>query len=286
MSTIAASLDDPAAYPVDVHVAPQVGSEADGRVRDGVVLALHAAEFVREVLVTLLQDGIGKLGRIDREHAGRPQQPHEDQHGARHGRPPRGRREANSRSHTSRVIAPTWRYCTSPSESMKNVSGAPYTPKSIAVRPSWSTTITLYGSPSLVWSFGVSVLQPLLDTGRLRANVDFARAGYAVTAANYRRIVLAAMQEAEDGITGLAALDRASTQARVAIASTRRVLDLANSRYEGGVATYLDVITAQQSLLNNERLAAQLDGQRLLTTVFLFKALGGDWQGAATARAE
>jgi outer membrane protein TolC len=88
------------------------------------------------------------------------------------------------------------------------------------------------------------------------------------------------MQEAEDGITGMAALDRATTQARVAIESTRKVLDLATSRYEGGVATYLEVITAQQGLLNNERLAAQLQGQWFLTSVFLVKALGGDWQGA------
>jgi len=49
------------------------------------------------------------------------------------------------------------------------------------------------------------------------------------------------------------------------------------------VATYLDVITAQQGLLNNERLAAQLSGQQLLTTVFLIKALGGDWQPARVA---
>ena len=57
------------------------------------------------------------------------------------------------------------------------------------------------------------------------------------------------------------------------------MLDLANTRYEGGVSTYLDVITAQQALLNSERQAAQLLGQRLLTSVFLVKALGGDWQG-------
>ena len=69
------------------------------------------------------------------------------------------------------------------------------------------------------------------------------------TVANYRRVVLTAMQEVEDGITGLAALERAHAQAQVAIASATRVLDLATSRYEGGVATYLDVITAQQGLL-------------------------------------
>jgi outer membrane protein TolC len=85
------------------------------------------------------------------------------------------------------------------------------------------------------------------------------------------------MQEVEDGITGVATLERASAQAQQAIRSASRVLDLANTRYEGGVATYLDVITAQQTLLSNERQAAQLLGQRLLTSVFLVKALGGDW---------
>ena len=45
------------------------------------------------------------------------------------------------------------------------------------------------------------------------------------------------------------------------------------------------MITAQQALLNSERLAAQLDGQRLLTSVFLVKALGGDWQRELTSQA-
>ena len=144
---------------------------------------------------------------------------------------------------------------------------------------------SLFNAPSLLWSVGVSMLQPLYDAGRIQANVDFARGGYEVTLANYRRVVLTAMQEAEDGITGLAALDSATAQAQVAIDSTKRVLDLANARYEGGVATYLDVITAQQGLLNNERLAAQLQGQQLLTTVFLIKALGGDWQDSPSVAA-
>ncbi len=61
--------------------------------------------------------------------------------------------------------------------------------------------------------------------------------------------------------------------------SARKVLELVNARYEGGVAGPLEVITAQQSLLASERLASQLVGQRLLTTVFLVKALGGGWEG-------
>jgi multidrug efflux system outer membrane protein len=141
---------------------------------------------------------------------------------------------------------------------------------------------TLFDAPSAIWSLGVSLLQPLFTAGRLQANVDFAKAGYDFTVANYRRVVLTAMQEVEDGILGGAALDRAYTQAQVAIDSSSRVLDLATTRYEGGVATYLDVITAQQSLLNAERQASQLHGQRLLIAVFLVKALGGDWQGVTT----
>jgi outer membrane protein TolC len=93
------------------------------------------------------------------------------------------------------------------------------------------------------------------------------------------------MQEVEDGITGGAALERAHTQALAAVASARRVLDMATARYEGGATTYLDVITAQQALLVAERQAAQLLGQRLLTSVFLVKALGGDWQAARVAAA-
>jgi len=137
---------------------------------------------------------------------------------------------------------------------------------------------SLLSAPSLVWSAGVSLVQPLFDAGRIRANVAFARAGYDASVASYRRVVLTAMQEVEDGISGVARLDSATRQATTAVRSSARVLELATARYEGGASTYLDVITAQQGLLSSERLAAQLRGQRLLASVFLMRALGGDWQ--------
>ena len=152
---------------------------------------------------------------------------------------------------------------------------------SITIGPTLGTDsrslASLLNAPSLLWSFGVSATQVLFDGGRLKANVDFARAGHDLVAANYRRVVLTAMQEVEDGIIGLAAVSRASAQAAIAQASARRVFDLASGRYEGGVSSYLDVITAQQSLLASERQVAQLQGQSLLLGVFLVKALGGDW---------
>ncbi len=136
---------------------------------------------------------------------------------------------------------------------------------------------SLFDTPSLVWSLGAQVSQVLFDGGRLKANLAYAQAGHEAAAASYRRVVLGAMQEAEDGITGVAALGRAAAQSQAAVQSARRVLDLARGRYEGGVATYLDVITAQQALLASERQATQLQGQSLLACVFLVKALGGGW---------
>lgn len=136
---------------------------------------------------------------------------------------------------------------------------------------------TLFDAPSLLWSLGVSVLQPVFDAGRTDANVKVAEAGYQLASSNYRRTVLTAMQEVQDGISGSILLDRAVAQARLAEQSAQRVLQLATDRYEGGVATSLDVITAQQSLLTSQRQAAQLLGQRQLVAVLLVKALGGDW---------
>ncbi len=142
---------------------------------------------------------------------------------------------------------------------------------------------SLFSASSLLWSIGVSATQTLFDAGRVRASVDFANAGYDATVASYRRVVLTAMQEVEDGITGLASLDRATAQSQQAVGSARRVLDMATARYEGGASTYLDVISAQQSLLTVERQNAQLQGQRLVTSVFLVKALGGGWPQAGDA---
>ncbi|MBZ4209947.1 MAG: efflux transporter outer membrane subunit [Rhodoferax sp.] len=134
---------------------------------------------------------------------------------------------------------------------------------------------SLFDAPSLLWSLGLSAAQTIFDGGRLRANLDFSRAGYDATVANYRRVVLLAMQEVEDGITGLTALRRASLQAATARAAAQRVLEMTRARYDGGLSPYLELVTAQQALLLSERQSVQLLGQELVTTVFLIKALGG-----------
>ena len=137
----------------------------------------------------------------------------------------------------------------------------------------------LFDSPSLIWSFGVSVTKSIFDGGRIKANANFAVAGHDATVANYKKTVLTAMQEVEDGITGLAVLERAASHARTSAETAANVLDMTMARYEGGASAYFEVIGAQQALLSSERQVAQINGQRLVTTVFLIKALGGGWDG-------
>jgi outer membrane protein, multidrug efflux system len=85
------------------------------------------------------------------------------------------------------------------------------------------------------------------------------------------------MEEVENGITGMASLDRAVTQADASVKSAQDAFDIATARYKGGVDTYLEMITAQQVLLSNQRQAVQVRGQQFATAVFLVKALGGGW---------
>lgn len=143
---------------------------------------------------------------------------------------------------------------------------------------------TLVNAPSLFWSIGGDLLQPVVNGGRNRANLALTRASYDESVANYRESVLVAFQQVEDGLSGLALLDQASKTQQAAVADSRRALEIANDRYTGGVTTYLDVITAQTTLLTNERLATQLLGQQMTTAVFLVKALGGAWDASELQR--
>jgi len=139
---------------------------------------------------------------------------------------------------------------------------------------------SLFNAPSLFWSLGADALEPVLQGGRNRANLAAARATYDEAVANYRQTVLTAFQQVEDGISNLSTLSQALSTQAAAVADARKALEIANNRYVGGVTNYLDVITAQTTLLNNQRLETQLLGQQLVSTVYLVKALGGGWDSS------
>jgi outer membrane protein, multidrug efflux system len=138
----------------------------------------------------------------------------------------------------------------------------------------------LLNAPSLFWSLGADALQPIFEGGRNRANLAAARSGYEQAVANYRQSVLTAFQEVEDGISNLSTLSQALTTQAAAVEDARRALAIANNRYIGGVTSYLDVITAQTTLLTSQRLETQLLGQQMVSAVYLVKALGGGWDAS------
>lgn len=142
---------------------------------------------------------------------------------------------------------------------------------------------SLITATSSFWAVGAAVAETVLTGGARRAQVQFAQAGYDGAVANYRGSVLTAFQEVEDNLAGLSVLDQASKAQAEATVDARKALDIATNRYKGGLVSYLDVVTAQQTLLSNERLSSEIEGQRLVTSVLLVKALGGGWDAASIA---
>jgi NodT family efflux transporter outer membrane factor (OMF) lipoprotein len=134
---------------------------------------------------------------------------------------------------------------------------------------------------STFWAVGANVAESIFTGGARRAQVQFAKAGYDASVAFYRDSVLNAFREVQDDVTGLTVLDQANQSQQQAVDAARRTLDIASGRYAGGLVSYLDVVSAQQNLLNSEQELAVIHGQRLVTSVLLIKALGGGWDAAS-----
>jgi NodT family efflux transporter outer membrane factor (OMF) lipoprotein len=144
-----------------------------------------------------------------------------------------------------------------------------------------STSIaSWFNGPSGFIAGSASALVTVFDAGRRRAVTDQAKAAYDQSAANYQQTVLGAFQEVEDNLAALRLLeDEAKTQ-DAAVAAAEHSLALSTNRYKGGVATYLEVITAQSFALSDQRTAVEIAGRRMAASVSLIKALGGGWSTA------
>jgi outer membrane protein TolC len=92
--------------------------------------------------------------------------------------------------------------------------------------------------------------------------------------------VLTAFQQVEDALASLRLLAMEAEIAQRAVTAARESLDLATIQYRGGLTSYLQVITAQTSLLQNQRAAVDVRTRQLLASVALIQALGGGWRGA------
>src|SRR6185436_15399511 len=134
--------------------------------------------------------------------------------------------------------------------------------------------LTLFSAPGRFWSLGASAAETLFDGGQRNAVTDQAVAAYDAQVATYRQTVLTGFQEVEDNLAALRILEEEATLQDEVVQAARHALDLTNNQYGAGVVSYLNVITAQATALNNERAAVGVLGRRLSASVGLVRALG------------
>jgi NodT family efflux transporter outer membrane factor (OMF) lipoprotein len=139
----------------------------------------------------------------------------------------------------------------------------------------------LISAPNRYWALGPSLLAPLFDAGRRRAEVERTRAVLDENAARYRGVVLGAFQQVEDNLALLDHYRDAAESERSALVAAQRSLDYATLRYREGAVNYLEVVTAQTATLQSQRSSLNLDTLQRRASVQLIRALGGGWSGAA-----
>jgi NodT family efflux transporter outer membrane factor (OMF) lipoprotein len=138
----------------------------------------------------------------------------------------------------------------------------------------------LFSAGSGTWSAGPGVNEVVYDAGRRKAQVDFALAQREQVTALYRQQVLSAFRDVEDQLSALRVLESEATVTGRAVASAKRSTELSTLRYKRGLAPYLEVLTDQTIELSNERTAASLTTERIVSSAQLQMALGGGWNSA------
>jgi NodT family efflux transporter outer membrane factor (OMF) lipoprotein len=131
--------------------------------------------------------------------------------------------------------------------------------------------------PSRFFSLGPSATQTLFDGGLRRATVAQYKAQYDADVAGYRQTVLTAFQQTEDSLASERILARQLQQQEDVIKAAQHYYDLSVVRYRTGVDSYLNVFTAQSSLLSDQQSQVTLRVQQMTSSVELIEALGGGW---------
>jgi NodT family efflux transporter outer membrane factor (OMF) lipoprotein len=136
---------------------------------------------------------------------------------------------------------------------------------------------TLIQGPSALWSLGGQATELLFDAGQRHALTSQARHTYEAHAAAYRSTIFQAFDDVEDQLSSLRILEQESTVEDRAVASAQHSFDLSNRRYKGGVTSYLEVLTSEATLIQNQRTAIDLRTRQFVSSVGLVRSLGGGW---------
>jgi NodT family efflux transporter outer membrane factor (OMF) lipoprotein len=144
----------------------------------------------------------------------------------------------------------------------------------------------LFDWSSNFYTYGPKISIPIFQGGSLVANVRLARAQAAEAAFNYRKTVLLALQDVEDGLTSLQTDAARCAALRETVSADQRAVDVDLNAYTHGILSYLNVLTAQiQAVQAREQLADALLTQST-DLVKLYKALGGGWENAPKIAAD
>jgi len=135
----------------------------------------------------------------------------------------------------------------------------------------------LFNPASLLWAIGPTLSQTVFDAGRRGAVSEQANARYDETVADYRSTTLTAFQQVEDNLIALRVLQQEAENQHQATLAAQSAEQIFNNRYVGGLDTYLQVVTAQTTALNNERNDIDIMRRQMDASVLLIKALGGGW---------
>jgi multidrug efflux system outer membrane protein len=130
---------------------------------------------------------------------------------------------------------------------------------------------------ALVWSVAAGLSGPIFQGGRILSNYRATLAEREQTKAQYQQAVLTALREVSDSLTALAKLSDAETGQDRAVKALDEAVQHATDRYRFGLASYFEVLEAQQQLFPAQQTLAQIRRDRLIAYVLLYKALGGGW---------
>jgi len=135
----------------------------------------------------------------------------------------------------------------------------------------------LLDAPSRTWSFGANVLQPIFNAGQNRRRVEVSESQQRQALYSYEQSILIALREVEDALVGYRKSGERRGTDELRVEAERKVLDLAELRYRGGVADYLEVLESQRSLFDAELSASETARDQIVSLIQLYRALGGGW---------
>jgi multidrug efflux system outer membrane protein len=129
-----------------------------------------------------------------------------------------------------------------------------------------------------VWSVTPSLVQQVFNAGRLKNNLAASRASVEEALAHYQKAALNGYREVADALITITKLAQIRVSQQTGVAQLQDAADLARDRYQSGLASYLDVLNADQQLFDQQLQLAQTRGQEYSARSALYRALGGGWQ--------